>query len=217
MNSSLSSLDWDHMLQEAKSLYVEADPGHDFSHILRVCENARKIGEREGADMQVLLLAALFHDAGSGPKSAVHSDESSARSVKIVEEFLARWDISPVVRKKVLYAVEMHGFSRGIVPHTLEARVLQDADRLDAMGAIGIARAFTVGGSMGRKMYNPVDPFCTAREPDDGMWNIDHFYRKLLKLEEGMHTETARMLARRRGAFMRNYLAELLVEIEGEE
>ncbi|NYT01764.1 MAG: phosphohydrolase, partial [Methanosarcinales archaeon] len=88
-------------------------------------------------------------------------------------------------------------------------------DRLDAMGAIGIARVFTVGGSLGRKMYDPHDPFCTAREPDDGRWNLDHFYRKLLKLGAGMHTGTARNMAGRREAVMREYLAQLQREIEG--
>jgi uncharacterized protein len=206
----------DSLLEEVRPLYEEADPAHDFSHILRVCRNANFIGEREGADMQVLLLAALLHDAGSGLKLAKRAKaESVSSSLKIAEDFLIEKGIAEDVRKKVLYAVEVHSFSRGIVPVTLEARVLQDADRLDAMGAIGIARVFLTGGSLKRELYNPIDPFCRDREPNDERWNLDHFYRKLLKLESAMHTETGRALAKERSTVMKRYLSDLQKEIEG--
>jgi uncharacterized protein len=209
-------LDDDRLLEEARLLYEDADPAHDFSHILRVYRNARFIGEREGADIEVLLLAALLHDAGSGSKMAKGAKaESVSRSLNIVEDFLIKKGIAEGVRKKVLYAIEVHSFSRGIVPATLEARVLQDADRLDAMGAIGIARVFLTGGSLKRELYNPKDPFCRSREPNDERWNLDHFYRKLLKLELGMHTETARAMAKERSTVMRRYLSDLQKEIEG--
>jgi uncharacterized protein len=200
--------------KDVGKLYEEADPAHDFTHILRVCKNARHIGEQEGADMQVLLLSALLHDAGSGSKSAKGS-ASRIRGLKTAEDFLINKGIPAEVREKVLYAVEVHSFSKGIRPDTLEARILQDADRLDALGAIGIARVFLTGGSLKRELYNSEDPFCKAREPDDKRWNLDHFYSKLLKLESGMHTETARALARQRSKVMRRYLLELQKEIEG--
>jgi uncharacterized protein len=114
---------------------------------------------------------------------------------------------------KVLYAVEVHSFSRGIIPTTLEARILQDADRLDAMGAIGIARLFVTGGALGREMYHLQDPFCREREPDDKRWNLDHFYRKLLKLESGMHTSAAKRLAAKRARVLEQYLQDLEEEI----
>jgi uncharacterized protein len=210
------SLIEDSLLEEVRPLYEDADPAHDFTHILRVCRNARFIGEREGADMEVLLLAALLHDAGSGSKLANGAKAKSvSRSLKIAEDFLIKKGIAEDVRKNVLYAIEVHSFSRGIVPATLEARVLQDADRLDAMGAIGIARVFLTGGSLKRELYDPKDPFCRNREPDDEKWNLDHFYRKLLKLESGMHTETARALAGERSTVMKRYLSDLQKEIEG--
>ena len=201
------------LLEEIMPLYDGKDPAHDFSHALRVCRNARLIGEKEGADMQVVTLAALLHDAGSGSKLREKSAESEARKLAIAEEFLKKRDLSEDVIKRVLYAVEVHSFSKGIEPATLEAKVLQDADRLDAIGAIGIARVFLTGGALGRDLYNPEDPFCRVREPDDGRWNLDHFYRKLLKLEEGMHTETGKRLAQRRGTVLRRYLADLEEEI----
>jgi uncharacterized protein len=201
------------LLEEAKPLYEGKDPAHDFSHALRVYRIAKMIGEEEGAYVQVVGLAALLHDAGSGPKRKDRSGESEAKKLATVEEFLKRKDLPEDVINKVLYAVEVHSFSKGIEPATLEAKVLQDADRLDAMGAIGIARVFLTGGALGRPLYSPEDPFCREREPDDGRWNLDHFFKKLLKLEDGMHTETGRRLARRRGIVLRRYLADLEEEI----
>lgn len=206
------------IMDAIRAMYAGADPAHDFSHIMRVFRNAKVIGENEGADMQVLLLAALLHDAFAEPKNSNSpnysepADPGSARR-RLVDDLLEKVAITAGAREKVLYAVEVHRFSRGIVPKTLEAKILQDADRLDAMGAIGIARVFLTGGTLGRALYSPVDPFCRAREPDDGLWNLDHFYRKLLKLEAGMHTETAGKLAEKRAAVLRRYLRDLEEEI----
>ena len=196
-----------------RSMYRGADPAHDFSHILRVYKNARIIGQKEGADIQVLLFAALLHDVDSEKKHTSKQGESKGLGKKSVEAFLESIGLDEVVREKVLYAVDVHRFSKGIVPVTLEARILQDADRLDALGAIGIARVFLTGGTLGRELYHPDDPFCRSREPDDGKWNLDHFYRKLLKLELGMHTESAKKLAAARTAVLRRYLLDLEEEI----
>jgi uncharacterized protein len=199
-----------------RSMYQGADPAHDFSHILRVYKNARIIGQKEGADMQVLLLATLLHDVGSEKKHTIEHGESDGLGRKAVVAFLDSIGLDEVVREKVQYAIDVHRFSKGIVPVTLEARILQDADRLDALGAVGIARVFLTGGTLGRELYHPDDPFCRAREPDDGRWNLDHFYRKLLKLELGMHTESAKKLAVARTAVLRRYLLDLEGEIETE-
>ncbi|HII06831.1 MAG TPA: HD domain-containing protein [Methanotrichaceae archaeon] len=213
MKSPEEGFDEVSLLEEVKPFYEGKDPAHDFSHALRVYRNAKVIGEKEGADMQVLFLAALLHDAGSGSKLQKRSAETEARKLATVEEFLKSRDLPEDVIKKVLRAVEVHSFSKGIEPATLEAKVLQDADRLDAIGAIGIARVFLTGGALGRDLYNPEDPFCKEREPDDGRWNLDHFFKKLLKLEDGMHTETAKRLAKRRGIVLRRYLTDLEDEI----
>jgi uncharacterized protein len=199
-----------------RSMYRGADPAHDFSHILRVYKNAQIIGQVEGADMRVLLLAALLHDVGSEKKSTSKQDESEGLGKKAMEVFLESIGLEEEAREKVLYAVDVHRFSKGIVPVTLEARILQDADRLDALGAIGIARVFLTGGTLDRELYHPDDPFCRAREPDDGKWNLDHFYKKLLKLEFGMHTRSAKKLAAARTAVLRRYLLDLEDEIGSE-
>jgi uncharacterized protein len=107
----------------------------------------------------------------------------------------------------------VHPFSLGVVPTTIEAKVLQDADRLDAIGAIGIARCFATTSVMKRPFYNPEDPFCAKREPDDKSWGLDHFYRKLLRIQDQLHTETARTMARERTAFMQAFLDQLAREL----
>jgi uncharacterized protein len=210
---SSDNFDPEAWMDDIRPLYRGADPAHDFSHVLRVYRNARIIGREEGADMRVLLWAALLHDAGSEKKDGALRGESEDRGKKSAEAFLKAVGLEEAAREKVQYAVDVHRFSRGIVPVTLEARVLQDADRLDAIGAIGIARVFLTGGSLGREFYHPDDPFCRTREPDDGKWNLDHFYRKLLKLESGMHTESGKMMAAKRTAVLNRYLQDLEAEI----
>jgi uncharacterized protein len=212
---SIKDFDIIALQKEVKALYEEADPAHDFSHIIRVCQNAQIIGKKEGADMLVLLFSALLHDAGSVSKGLEDEIESEKRR-EVVLDFLNKNGLPENILEKIIYAVEVHRFSKGIVPDTLEARILQDADRLDALGAVGIARVFMTGGTLGRALYNPFDPFCKNREPDDKKWNLDHFYRKLLKLESGMHTKTAREMASRRTEVLERYLSDLEQEIESE-
>lgn len=202
-------------IEEIRSLYQESDPAHDFTHILRVYRNARRIGQEEGADMPVLLLAALLHDVGSDKKDNYGDPEREKKNLgrQATETFLDSMGLDEKRKEEVLYAIDVHRFSRGILPVTLEARILQDADRLDALGAVGIARVFLTGGALGREMYHPEDPFCRCREPDDGRWNLDHFYKKLLKLEVGMHTKSARKLAAKRTIVLKRYLSNLEDEI----
>lgn len=201
------------LMNSIRLLYQESDPAHDFTHIQRVSRNARIIGLQEGADMKVLMLSALLHDVGSDKKAELAGNDCGLHGTSTVQAFLERIGLDEERMRNVLYAVEVHRYSRGIVPITLEARILQDADRLDAIGAIGIARVFLTGGFLRRELYNPQDPFCKNREPDDGQWNLDHFYKKLLRLESGMHTESARRLASKRTAVLKKYLSDLEEEI----
>lgn len=200
-------------LDEISSLYRKADPAHDFSHILRVYRMARIIGLEEKADMSVLLPAALFHDLGSKKGAGLERGQSGQAATSPMVSFLQGKGLDQDKIERVLYAVDVHSFSLRVLPATLEARILQDADRLDAMGAIGIARLFVTGGALGRMMYHLQDPFCREREPDDGRWNLDHFYQKLLKLESGMHTAAAKRLAARRAQVLKQYLLDLEEEI----
>jgi uncharacterized protein len=188
-------------------------PAHDWQHVLRVRANARRIAVAEGADPLVAATAALLHELFNYPKdhpdAARSGDVCAEHAQKILREAGAEEaDIEPVCA-----AIRDHAFSKGIVPESLEARVLQDADRLDAVGAIGIARCFATAGELRRPFYDPDDPFCRGHVPDDRRFSLDHFYRKLLRIESTLHTEEARKLARERVAFLRAYLTQLEKEI----
>ena len=201
------------LINEVEPLYEMADSAHDFSHIMRVCRNAMYIGKREGADMEILTLSALLHDAECVSKCSENKEAFEAAPI-CISNFLDKKDLPENKKEMILYSIRVHRFSKGIIPITLEAKILQDADRLDAMGAIGIARVFATGCALGRALYNPEDPFCLRREPNDSIWNLDHFFKKLLKLESGMHTETAKKLARIRASVLEKYLSDLQAEIE---
>ncbi len=195
----------------------DAEPAHDALHVRRVMANARRIAAAEGADVEVATTAALLHELFNYPKD--HPD--SARSGDVCAEhalaLLGEHGVGGDFADAVAYCIRVHSFSRGIVPETLEARVLQDADRLDAIGAIGVARCFATTAKMGRPFYRADDPFCAGRAPDDKLWAVDHFYKKLLRVADGLHTATARALAAPRVAFLRQFLDELGREIDETE
>jgi len=205
--------DMDRLVAAARKAAEGAGPAHDFAHVLRVVSTAETLARAEGADVELCVTAALLHELFNYPKGHPESHLSGERCA---EEALAvlRAEGWPSDRADaVAYAIRVHPFSRGIVPETLEAKILQDADRLDSIGAIGIARCFATTSEMQRPFYHPDDPFCAARAPDDKMWGIDHFYRKLLRIPDVLHTATARAIAQERVAFMEAFLAQLGREI----
>jgi len=114
---------------------------------------------------------------------------------------------------EIAHAIEAHSFSAAVVPRTLEAKVVQDADRLDALGAVGLARTLMLGGEMKRAFYDDVDPFCATRLPDDAVFTLDHLYSKLLTLEGTMQTPGGKAEARLRTKFLRQFLGQLSIEI----
>lgn len=204
----------DDLKQEAEKSLEGRDPAHDFQHIMRVYRNAELIGKEEGADMQVLLASALLHDLVVYPKGSSKRSKSSDDSADLAEKILAKrgWPKDSI--DKVSYCIRTHSYSKRIVPSTLEGKVLQDADRLDALGAVGVARTFSVGGSENRKFYNPADPFCRQnREPQDRLWTLDHFQAKLLKLHKTMHTKSAKNAAKKRVRFMKEFLRQMAKEV----
>ena len=194
--------------QKMKSL----PPSHDFLHVDRVRKLAVDIGKQMGADLEILELAALLHDVGL-PDELERRGDHAEISARIAEEFL-RGKIPDDKLEGVIDAIENHRYSRGKTPRYLEGRILQDADRLDAIGAIGIARVFASAKANTRFFYNPNDPFWeTNRELDDKTFALDHFYRKLLKLESTMNTDIAKREARKRTRFMKIFLDEMRQEI----
>ena len=192
---------------------VPNDPAHDFEHIMRVYKNAEKLAKKENANTKLVLCAALLHDVVSFSKSDKRSKKSSIKSSIKATKILKKYNFSKTEIKSVSDAIREHSFSQNKTPKTLEGKILQDADRLDAIGAIGIARVFAVAGSERRAFYNELDPFCARRKPNDQRWTLDHFYRKLLKLEKLMNTKAAKTEAKRRTKILQIYLAELKKEL----
>ena len=190
------------------------DPAHDFHHIMRVYKNAKLIGRREGANMEVLLLAVLLHDIVVYSKGSAKSSRSSDDSADLAENILQSYGYSQYKINRISYCIRLHSYSKRLVPASLEGRILQDADRLDSLGAIGIARTFSVGGSEKRTFYKADDPFCrSSRDLDDRQWTLDHFQTKLLKLKDLMHTRTAKKIAQERMRFMMLFIRQLQKEI----
>jgi len=197
---------------EVKNCFAN-DPAHDFEHTMRVCKNAEKLAKKENANTKLVLCAALLHDIVSFSKSDKRSKKSSIKSAIKATKILKKYNFSKTEIKSVSDAIREHSFSQNKTPKTLEGKILQDADRLDAIGAIGIARVFAVAGSERRAFYNELDPFCARRKPNDQRWTLDHFYRKLLKLEKLMNTKAAKTEAKRRTKILQIYLAELKKEL----
>lgn len=192
---------------------IQNDPAHDYSHIIRVYKNAQKIAKHEKANTRLVLAAVLLHDIVQFPKSDPRSKTTSEKSAILAKKILQKHDFSESEIVLICDAIRDHSYSRGKVPQTIEGKILQDADRLDALGAIGIARTFSVGGSEKRPLYHESDPFCRSRKPDDHFWTVDHFYKKLLLLEKKMNTKFGKSLAKKRTKIMVDFLAELKSEI----
>ena len=195
------------MINEAidfvKEIFAGDGSGHDFDHTMRVYRMALKIAEREGAAVKVVSLAALLHDVDDR-KISPETCEKKERAVS----FLRKNGADEELVGQVVQAISEISFSEGNgKPSTLEGMCVQDADRLDAIGAIGIARAFAFGGSRNRRMYDP--------EGLDQGSTIQHFYDKLLKLKGGMNTVAGKELAVQRDAWLRAFLEEFYAEAEG--
>lgn len=189
------------------------DSAHDLSHTERVVYNARLILERENADEYVTIAAAWLHDCVVLPKNDPDRHMASRMAAEKAVQFLKKTGFDQNRLDKAAHAIEAHSFSAQTKPKTTEAKIVRDADRLDAMGAVGIARCFSVGGKLNRLLYSPIDPFCQSREPDDAVFTIDHFYSKLFRLADGMTTEIGKREARRRIEFMELFIQQLREEI----
>jgi uncharacterized protein len=192
---------------------IENDPAHDFEHTIRVYKNAKKICKKEKANEKLVLSAALLHDIVSYPKSDKRSKTSSIKSATKSKQILEKLDFSKEEIAIISDAIRDHSFSQNKIPKTLEGKILQDADRLDALGAIGIARVFATGGSLKRPFYKIDDPFCKKRIPNDKTWTVDHFFQKLLKLEPLMNTKSGKTEAKKRTKILKEFLNQLKQEI----
>ncbi len=194
---------------------MSGDPAHDISHVRRVVKNTLYLTDIEQSNPIITVAAAWLHDCVSVAKDSDLRAEASQLAAHDAVEFLSGTRYPREWLEDVYHAIEAHSFSANIQAQTLEAKIVQDADRLEALGAIGIARCLLTGGSMGTSLYEPGDPFCNEREPDDRQYTLDHFYKKLFTLPETMQTRAGRAEANRRAAYMREFLDQLKAEIDG--
>jgi uncharacterized protein len=202
-------------VQEAvRSRYEQTDdPGHDWLHVMRVLRSCKQIGALVGADMKILAPSALLHDLINVPKDSPKRFEASTASANASEDILRNAGYDDVEVQHIQRVIIEHSYSLGYPPSSIESAVLQDADRLDALGAIGIFRAATCGCRLGATYYHLDDPFASDRVLDDQQYTIDHFFTKLLELGKQMNTAAAQAIAEHRVSFLRDFLSELQWEI----
>ena len=185
-----------------KKTFLDKGTGHDYFHIERVVTNAKKILETEDADPFLVELAAWTHDIGD---YKLH--DGVDKSEKLIRAFLESIQVEEETIVRILEIVSQVSFSKGNKPTTIEAEIVQDADRLDAIGAVGIARCFAYGGSVGSILYNPYDNSKDAS-------SVQHFYDKLFRLKDLMNTKTAKQIAEKRHLYMENFIQEFYQEVK---
>lgn len=194
-------------------LYGEGS-GHDWFHIERVYNLAKYLAHKENADSFIIEMTALLHDIDDWKFS-----NSNDTNTTVTEKFLKSINVDNDSFNKIINIIQTMSFKGGVVDstqHTIEGKVVQDADRLDAIGAIGIARTFSYGGSKNRLMYDPAIKPMYFKSLDDvkneNNHTINHFYEKLLKLKNLMNTATAKEIAEKRHKFMEDFLNEFYCE-----
>ena len=202
-----------YLKNHVKKIYLKNDPAHDFEHIMRVYKNAEKICKTEKANKKLVLISVLLHDIVKVPHSSKNLKSSADVSAEKSEIILKQLDMPEEKINVISEAIRNHSFTKKRISNSIEGRILQDADRLDAIGSIGIARAFCVSGVKNRPFYNPDNPFAKKRRFDDKRWALDHFFKKLLMLEKQMNTKSAKIEAKRRTKILRKFLDDLKLEI----
>ena len=191
------------------------DASHDIHHFRRVYKLSCEIADGEGgqADLLVLLAAAYFHDVVNPPKNSDLRSKASQLSADMACDILSGMEFPEDKLDNVMHTIAAHSFSAGIPAGTIEAKILQDADRMEALGALGVARNMYTSGRMGTKLFHADDPLGNARDLNDREYALDHFELKLLKLPGMMQTETGRQIANQRAEFLLLFREQLLKEV----
>ncbi|WP_409439917.1 HD domain-containing protein [Psychromonas sp. GE-S-Ul-11] len=202
--------------QQCKAFIVEhmkTDLAHDLLHVQRVVKLATEIAESEHAELNVVLPAAWLHDCLSYPKNHALRALSSLHAADKAIVFLRSINYPDQYLLAIHHAIAAHSVSGGIKAESIEAKIVQDADRLDALGAIGVARCIQVSSQLQRPLYSELDTFAEQRLLDDQQFTIDHFYTKLLKLVDTMNTKMGKKIALQRTQWMEGYLEQLALEV----
>ena len=191
---------------------LEDDPGHDLEHALRVARMGLRIAGTR-ADTREMVAAALLHDVVNLPKDHPERALASQKSATLAHTWLRELGVSEESATRVADAIRTHSYSRGETPTSPLGDALQDADRLEALGAIGVFRTISTGAKMGAVYFDALDPWAEERALDDKRYSIDHFFTKLLSLPATMRTEAGRLEGERRAASMRGVLVQLADEL----
>lgn len=210
----LDWLQWESTFELHVAGIEAVDAGHDIKHIKRVVKTAKQLAAAEGADLAVVLPAAWLHDCVQVAKDTPLRSQASRMAAEQAKQLLSEWGYPKAQLEAIAHAIEAHSFSANIPCQTLEAKVVQDADRMDALGAIGTVRTLLVGQSFGNPLLADEDPFCVHRTANDQTSIIDHFYTKLLNLKDTFQTDAARLEAQKRHDFMVTFLKQLAHETE---
>lgn len=193
-----------------------ADGAHDASHLARVWRNAQALLlEHPEANPLVVMAACHLHDLVNLPKDHPERAQASRRSARLAHHQLGWMGFPADLLDGVAHAIEAHSFSANIAAQTIEAKIMQDADRLDALGAVGLARVFYIGGQLGRPLAHPDDPLAEHRPLDDATYTLDHFVAKLARLPDMMQTGAGRKLAEQRVKLLMDFRATFAQEWVG--
>jgi len=203
---------------EAREYYRGAESGHDFDHVLRVYALAERLARAEGADLEIVRAAALLHDIARADEDATGSGDHAQMAAERARALLIARGAPTDRADAIAHAIAAHRFRSSTPPDTLEAKILFDADKLDSIGAIGIARAYAISGVLNQRLWSEIDPDAVATRDQH---NSNHtaaaeFTVKLSKVRERVYTAAARQIADERHAYMADFFARLGREVRGE-
>ncbi len=203
---------------EARAYYQEAESAHDFDHVLRVLALAERLARAEGADLDIVRAAALLHDIARSDEDESRGDDHAAMAAERAGIILRERGTGPERVDAVRHAIAAHRFRGSVAPQTLEAKVLFDADKLDSIGAIGIARAYAISGALNQRLWGEVaaDAVATRNQRNSSHTAVAEFAVKLSKVRERMFTASARQIAEERHAYMVAFFERLEREVKGE-
>ena len=203
----------DAILEYLKAQSIQ-DASHDYYHLLRVEKCAQQLCRDVGqGNAEVICYSALLHDLVTFPKDDPRRSASSWHAAELASKLLKAFGLNAHLIDQVHHCIHAHSFSAGIEAKTIEAKIVQDADRMEALGAIGLARVFYTSGRMKRAMFDPVDPLARYRPLDDIAFALDHFFVKLYRVADSMQTAAGRQMAQDRRRILERYVEDLLQEI----
>lgn len=202
--------------EEAKSFFGDVNPAHDWKHVRRVENLAKRLAEKEQADRKIVNSSVLLHDIGRKKEDTGEIENHAEWGAEKAGEILEGLGYGKDFREEVKHCIRSHRYSKDPEPQSLEAKVLSDADNLDALGATGIARTFTYGGEHGRVIADPELP---AEEDDEleGSNSFNHLQKKILNLKDRMYTDSGLEVAKERHKYVKDYVKRFKAEMRGEK